>query len=204
MSKRREVDKGAIAMWVICVGIVLGGFIGGYFLLQHDRESVWDGVKSSVKEAYSEKDAKDLSQGTIDNLSNADYERVVNPSKLKEMVSSGKEVYAYFYSPDCIHCQGYTPLLNEVVDENGYDYVQMNVLEYMDEFQNYSVQGTPTLIYFKDGTEVARSVGVNGEGDPTIEKEYTKEFFEGTKDGKIKGNYTPVDNGEETVTKVKK
>lgn len=101
----------------------------------------------------------DLKQSTIDQLDDENYQNIILPEALKEKIDSGEPVVAYMFSPECPHCKKMTPALMPIADEVGVHIDQYNVLEYEQGWDDYQVEATPTLIYFKDGKEVKRLVG---------------------------------------------
>lgn len=100
-----------------------------------------------------------LNQSTIDLLDDENYQNIILPEALKEKIDSGEPVVAYMFSPTCVHCQAMTPALMPIASEVGVQIDQYNVLEYEQGWDDYNVEATPTLIYFKDGKEVNRIVG---------------------------------------------
>ena len=46
---------------------------------------------------------------------------------------------------------------------NCFLFLQLNLLEFEDAWQQYNITGTPTLVHYQDGKEVARSEGSNTE-----------------------------------------
>ncbi|AMA62165.1 MAG: thioredoxin family protein [Kurthia gibsonii] len=104
-------------------------------------------------------DHKIKTQSTIDQLDDENYQNIILPDALKEKIDSGEGTYAYFFSPECVHCQKVTPELMPLADEAKVDINQYNVLEFEQGWQDYNLAATPTLAYFKDGKEVGRLVG---------------------------------------------
>ncbi|MDI7742999.1 thioredoxin family protein [Lysinibacillus fusiformis] len=104
-------------------------------------------------------DRDNLKQSTIDLLDDENYQNIILPEALKEKIVSGEPVVAYMFSPECPHCKKMTPALMPIADEVGVQIDQYNVLEYEQGWDDYQVEATPTLIYFKDGKEVNRLVG---------------------------------------------
>lgn len=100
----------------------------------------------------------DLNQATIDQLGDKNYQNIILPEQLEEKIASGEGVFAYFFSPTCVHCQAFTPVLMPLADEAGAQIDQLNLLEF-DLWSQYNIEATPTLVYFKDGKEVNRLVG---------------------------------------------
>ena len=116
---------------------------------------------------------KDLKQSTIDQLSDKNYQNIILPDELDKKIKSGEGVVGYFFSPECSHCKNYTPKLMPIAKELGIEVHQLNVLEYPEEWDKYNLEATPTLIYFEDGKEYARSTG-------DAPDETTKQFFNDT------------------------
>ncbi|MFJ8066801.1 thioredoxin family protein [Psychrobacillus sp. NPDC096426] len=104
-------------------------------------------------------DKEVLNQSTIDLIKDPNYQNIILPDDLKKKIDSGKPVTAYFFSPECVHCQEMTPRLTPLAEENSVDIVKYNVLEYEQGWDDYLIKATPTIIYFKDGKEVTRMVG---------------------------------------------
>lgn len=100
----------------------------------------------------------DLNQATIDQLNDENYQNIILPDQLEEKINSGEGTFAYFFSPTCVHCQAFTPVLMPLAEEAGVEIHQLNLLEF-DLWSQYDVNSTPTLIYFKDGKEVNRLIG---------------------------------------------
>ncbi|WP_062512855.1 thioredoxin family protein [Halobacillus sp. KGW1] len=100
-----------------------------------------------------------LDQATIDQLDDPNYQNQIQPDELQEEIASGEPVTVYFYSPTCVHCQRTTPVLVPMTDELGVDMKKLNLDEFEDQFQEYGIESTPTLVHFEDGEEQARIVG---------------------------------------------
>lgn len=101
----------------------------------------------------------DLKQSTIDLLDDENYQNIILPDALREKIQSGQPVVAYLFSPECPHCRKMTPHLMPIAKELNVHIDQLNILEYEEGWDEYNVEYTPTLIYFKDGKEVKRMVG---------------------------------------------
>lgn len=97
-----------------------------------------------------------LEQPTIDLIDDPNYQNIILPDELTAKIESGEPVTAYFFSPTCVYCKEMTPRLVPLAEENGIDIVKYNVLEFEQAWDDFALQGTPTLIHFKDGKEVAR------------------------------------------------
>lgn len=65
-----------------------------------------------------------------------------------------------FYAEWCGPCKMLGPIIEEVADElNGIQVMKVNIDEHGDIAQKYGVMSIPTLILFKDGNEVNKSIG---------------------------------------------
>ncbi|SIT90731.1 thioredoxin family protein [Edaphobacillus lindanitolerans] len=114
---------------------------------------------------------KQLRQSTIDQLDDENYQNIILPDELEKKIESGEPVNVYFFSPECEHCKEMTPRLMPIVKDMDAEIVQYNILEYEEGWNQYNIEGTPTLAHFEDGQEVDRIVG--SQPDETI-----RAFFE--------------------------
>ena len=79
-----------------------------------------------------------------------------------EVLESSIPVLVDFWAPWCMPCRMLAPIIEELAKENR-DKLKVCKLN-TDENQNiaaqYGIQGIPTIIVFKEGKEVGRTVGV--------------------------------------------
>lgn len=87
-------------------------------------------------------------------VSGADFQAEVLDEKLP--------VLAEFYSDSCIPCKQLSPILGGIEDdyEDQLKVVKINVNFDADLAQKYEVAASPTILIFKDGTEVRRVRGL--------------------------------------------
>lgn len=102
---------------------------------------------------------ENLHQTTIDQLGDENYKYVATPDEISKKVASGELIYVYFYSPTCSYCKKATPKVVKAIKEAGVELNQYNILEYEQGWKDYQIEGTPTLIAFKDNQEINRYVG---------------------------------------------
>jgi thioredoxin 1 len=87
---------------------------------------------------------------------------ITDESFEQEVLAPGVPAVVSFWSPRCPHCQ----VMSGLLDEIGPDYVgrvnifRLNVLQNPTTAALYQVQGTPTLILFREGRAVDRIVGL--------------------------------------------
>ena len=85
-----------------------------------------------------------------------------------------KEETVYFYQTSCVHCQKLSPVVVPMAKDLNVDMKVMDIEKLDAPWDEYKIQGTPTIIHFKDGKEVSR---ISGEQP----KDKLKEWLEQTK-----------------------
>ncbi len=85
----------------------------------------------------------------------------VTTDSLAGIINSRKPVLVDFWAPWCGPCRALAPVVDQVADElaDKISVAKCNVDDNQDIAMEYGVMSIPTLIIFKDGEEVARTVG---------------------------------------------
>jgi len=85
----------------------------------------------------------------------------LNSEQFVSTISSGVSAID-FYAEWCGPCKMMAPIIEEVATEltGKANVAKVNVDEEMDLAGKYGVSSIPTIIYFKDGQEVDRTLGV--------------------------------------------
>nr|WP_245350104.1 thioredoxin family protein [Cytobacillus eiseniae] len=107
---------------------------------------------------------------TVAQLDDPNYQNLILPNKLEELLDNKEDVTVYFYSPTCSHCQRTTPVVSPLAKEMNLQLHQFNLLEFDHGWDDFGIKETPTIVQFKDGKEVNRITGYQ-------DKEVFEEWF---------------------------
>ena len=78
----------------------------------------------------------------------------------EEVLSCEKTVLVDFWAPWCGPCRNLSPIIDEIADERADIKVgKINIDDHKDLARQFKVMAIPTILVFKNGEEVARSVG---------------------------------------------
>ncbi len=85
----------------------------------------------------------------------------INENEFESVVSSNKLVLVDFFATWCPPCKMLGPVLEETLQEVGddTDIVKINVDENEKLSQKFNIMSVPTLILFKDGEMVDKTIG---------------------------------------------
>jgi len=80
----------------------------------------------------------------------------------REVLESSIPVLVDLWAPWCMPCRMISPIVEELGNENQgkLKVCKLNTDENQNIAARYGIQGIPTLLFFKDGQEVDRIVGV--------------------------------------------
>lgn len=92
---------------------------------------------------------------------------VINSSNISEVLASSKIVVIDFWATWCGPCRMLAPIVEELAGEISDKAViaKCNVDDCEDISIQYGIRNIPTLLYFKDGQLVDRSVGLVSKKD---------------------------------------
>ena len=136
---------------------IIGGVIVAIFVILIALQSYSKNEK--MKNNPYDKEKGELNASTIDLLNNKNYQDIILMDELDKKIESGEKFVAYFFSPTCVHCQKFTPIMMDVANENDLTIYKFNLLEYPEGVDKFTITGTPTTIVFSDGKELNRAVG---------------------------------------------
>lgn len=102
------------------------------------------------------------------------YENEITTKELEQEVLEENDHFVYFYQTDCIYCKETTPIVIPMANELNINLKVLNLQEDIEGWKKFGIEGTPSIVRFKNGREVDRIVGKNTEGD-------FREWFESNK-----------------------
>lgn len=87
----------------------------------------------------------------------------INGEEFKKVIKSDKLVLVDFYADWCGPCRMLSPIMDEI--SNSYDVYKVNVDEEEEIARSYGIMSIPCVIFFKDGKETNRFVGLHSKSE---------------------------------------
>ncbi|KFN15930.1 thioredoxin family protein [Bacillus pseudomycoides] len=87
------------------------------------------------------------------------YTNKISSSDIRKNNEEKKEQTIYFYQTDCHYCEKVSPIVVPMAKDMNIDMKVIDILNDNPTWDDYKIEGTPTIIHFKDGKEVSRISG---------------------------------------------
>lgn len=87
------------------------------------------------------------------------YTNQITFTDLQNALINQEEKIIYFYQPDCSHCKKINPTIKSITKELNVDIQTFNLKKYEKGWDFFKIQGTPTIVHYKNGKEVNRIIG---------------------------------------------
>lgn len=84
---------------------------------------------------------------------------IVTDDNFDSIINSHKVVLIDFWAPWCGPCTKYSPILDEIAEENNIWLGKINVDENVLKTKEYQVSSIPTVVVFEDGKAVSTIIG---------------------------------------------
>lgn len=150
-------------IWVIVLLLfVIAIVVASIYINKKGQEYIQDSQTGNMLNADDSADTAE--ENTINENEEAEHTTVIEVTDEtfeEEVLNSDKPVLIDFYANWCVPCRIFSPIVEEVAQENSnIKVVKVNVDESQEITTKYQVMSMPTLVVIKNGTEVTRSIGI--------------------------------------------
>lgn len=94
------------------------------------------------------------------------YQNKIKTNDLQNDILKQNEKFIYFYQTNCYYCKKTSPIVIPMTKKLNINMEILNLEEEPNGWNQFKIEGTPTIIHYKDGKEIDR-----------IEGEYKEEEF---------------------------
>lgn len=102
------------------------------------------------------------------------YTNKISSDELGKQLDAKTDATVYFYQTSCTHCMKVSPIVVPLAKELGVDMKVLDLQTDQNGWDAFHIEGTPTIVRYKEGKEVSRIVGEQSE-------DAFKKWFESTK-----------------------
>ncbi|MGL5715947.1 MAG: thioredoxin family protein [Paraclostridium sp.] len=95
----------------------------------------------------------------IDNKTDKNTNRYLDYNISKDTLNleiNKQDTLVYFYQQNCIYCKEIEPIILELIEKNNIDITFFNLEDKEVEWDEYKIEYTPTMVFYKDGKEYTR------------------------------------------------
>ncbi|MEK4815173.1 thioredoxin family protein [Bacillus sp. FSL L8-0287] len=94
------------------------------------------------------------------------YQNVIKTNELQNHILKQDEKFIYFYQTNCHYCKKTSPIVVPMTKKLNINMEVLNLEKEPNGWNQFKIEGTPTIIHYKNGKEIDR-----------IEGEYKEEEF---------------------------
>lgn len=94
------------------------------------------------------------------------YQNKIKTNELQNDILKQDEKFIYFYQTNCHYCKKTSPIVIPMTKKLNINMEVLNLEKEPNGWNQFKIEGTPTIIHYKNGKEIDR-----------IEGEYTEEEF---------------------------
>lgn len=150
-------------IWVMVLALfVIAIVVASIYINKKGQEYIQDSQTGNMLNA--DDSAGTTEENTINENEEADHITVIEVTDQtfeQEVLNSDIPVLIDFYADWCVPCRIFSPIVEEVAQENSdIKVVKVNVDESQAITTKYQIMSMPTLVVIKDGNEVTRSIGI--------------------------------------------
>ncbi|TVY08276.1 thioredoxin family protein [Paenibacillus cremeus] len=139
----------------IYLGLVIVLFGALYYVNHQSSQAKYGKYANNVYGIAPDK----LNPETLKQLDDPNYQNIILPDALDKKIAAKEDFFLYYFASTCVHCKATTPVLMPIAKSLNTDIKQFNLEEFKNGWQQYNIQFTPTLIYYKGGKEAERLEG---------------------------------------------
>ncbi|WP_369899791.1 thioredoxin family protein [Bacillus manliponensis] len=87
------------------------------------------------------------------------YKNQITPEQLQQDISNNKAKIVYFYKTTCFYCAKVSPIIVPMAENMNISMQVLNLEDHSDGWDMFQIEGTPTIISYKEGKEANRILG---------------------------------------------
>ncbi|UOB98936.1 thioredoxin (plasmid) [Bacillus wiedmannii] len=87
------------------------------------------------------------------------YTNSISIGDLQRNIKDKKDQTIYFYQTNCKHCKKASPIIVPLAEKMNIDMKVIDLQKYPSLWDEFKIEGTPTVVHFKNGEEISRVSG---------------------------------------------
>ncbi|AXR19670.1 thiol reductase thioredoxin [Bacillus thuringiensis] len=91
------------------------------------------------------------------------YQKQITPDQLQSKILNKEHKVVYFYQTNCQYCKNVTPIVIPMAEKMNINMEVINLEENPEGWKEFNIEGTPTIVNYKNGKEINRIEGEESE-----------------------------------------